>query len=259
MVINIRQWQFICSCLFARGWGFFFFFGRCLGFFACLGCGSVPAGNEALHKGMWERFRRVKENKLVGWNKDNLRGKTESLLQAKQNNSLFLWAGVQPYPWKSGPHHMQWLLGKMSTVTPNIPTLPSYFPRFICWTWHQMIWNIPVASWSQLSQLCSLPSFLRYPSLLAVEKQKKALKLCKCHSAITKTSLYNQPSVQHKSRTQPHSNHWKKINSAPDKISTVFFFCVFALNGDQELHRWFVCTSVICRIGQTPVKVPMPY
>jgi len=48
--------------------------------------------------------------------------------------------------WEDKHHHSKY------------PPLPSFSPRFICWSWCHMVQNIPLVSWDQLPQMCPLPT-----------------------------------------------------------------------------------------------------
>lgn len=57
------------------------------------------------------------------------------------------------------------------------------------------------------------------PHQLAVQKAEKALGLCKPCSVVTKMSIYYQPCVQPRSKTQA-LDPVKKVNATPAKTST---------------------------------------
>ena len=100
------------------------------------------------------------------------------------------------------------------------PSPPSSSPSFICWAWHHMVWNIPLVSWGQLSQLCPLPKLLVHPQPAhwwGGVRAEKALALCKHCSAITKTSLCYQHCFSTTPKHSPILATMKKINSIPAK------------------------------------------
>ena len=109
-----------------------------------------------------ERTGRVKVRKLMGWDKDSLVGKAKAMHASKAkpeirsllaiSRQLFSHRQESRAPaclmvtWEDKCHHSK------------RPCVLSSFLSFTCWTWHHMVWNIPLVSWGQLSQLCPLPA-----------------------------------------------------------------------------------------------------
>ena len=108
-----------------------------------------------------ERIVRVKVRKLMGWDKDSLisKAKATHTSKAKQgiHSPLPISRQVQPSPGKQGSITHNSYLGRQMP-SPRTSPLPTSSLSFICWTWCHRVWNIPVVSWSQLSQLCPLPT-----------------------------------------------------------------------------------------------------
>lgn len=73
-----------------------------------------------------------------------------------------------------------------------------------------MVWNIPLSSSTSNVPPTSSPEWQYY-------RPEKALPLCKPCSRITKTSLYYQPCVQHKPKTQPYSSHCEENSLYPGR------------------------------------------
>lgn len=82
--------------------------------------------------------------------------------------------------WEDKCHHAKWFPIALSSL------------RLICRVWFHMVWKIVLILWSQLSQLCPLPSFCAptASTLGGQHKKQKAVALCKPCSTVTKTSLY---------------------------------------------------------------------
>ena len=110
-----------------------------------------------------------------------------------------------------------------------------------------MVWNIPLVSWGQLSQLCSLPVSCTPPAYSLVgwgEKQKKPW-LC----VSTTQQQLKHPSVINTvfSTNEMHSPilvPMKKINSTPAKISTIIY-CENVLMLRQESCTTAVLFAVV--------------
>ena len=198
-----HQAMAIHSCLFVfHGWVYVVVV---CGFFPCLGCSLVPAGNQTLYKGMWEGFQKVKQNRLVGWDKDNLisKAKVAHTSKIKQGIHSPLPTGRQVcsslkesralscmvVTWKDKGHHSECSLPSLS------------FPQL------RMLYGMQYP-WGHLGSavLVSPPSF----SGGVLWGAEMALALCKLCSAVTKTSLYYQHCFQNKSKTQSHTCYYEE-------------------------------------------------
>ena len=129
---------------------------------------------------MGERIRRGKVRKLMGWVKDSLAHKANAMYtrKAKQRINSLLPIGRQGVCHLQESRAPRWI-----TVTwedkchhSEHPPLPFYSPSFTCWAWCHMVWDIPLVSWGQLSQLYFLPYSCAPPAYSLVswyEKQKR--------------------------------------------------------------------------------------
>lgn len=119
----------------------------------------------------------------------------------------------------TGPHHLQWWLGKTNSITPNIH--PSSFSARLYTendaTSGIYLWSVWVAYPRCVSS--PLPMHPNVLPTMAIQKAEKALSLRNPCSAYTKASLYYQPWVPPK--IQSHTNHSDKI--VPAKTSTLAY------------------------------------
>jgi len=67
---------------------------------------------------------------------------------------------------------------------------------FYCWVWCHMVWNTPLVSWGQLSQLCPLPAVCGPPAYSLAGQHKQAFMMCK-HSLAISTSVCYQHCFGH--------------------------------------------------------------
>lgn len=106
------------------------------------------------------------------------------------------------------------MLSLQKSTTFSFP--PPSPPDFICWPWCHMIWDIPAVIWDQLSWLCSFPNPWALPIFWLVGwGAEKALTLCKCCSAVAKTSLYYYHHFSTNPKYSPIPAIMKKMNSTP--------------------------------------------
>ena len=147
----------------------------------------------------------VKVRKLLGWDKDCLIGKATCASKAKREINSLHPINRQAFSHlreSRAPSHVDGYLGRQ-TGNSKCPLSPSSSPSFYCSAWHHMVWNSPLVSWAQLSQLCPLPNFPCSPAHLLVGqgKQQTRFWLSKRCSAIMKTSPCYQHCFQNKSKT----------------------------------------------------------
>ena len=184
----------------------------------------------------------------MGWDKDSLRSKAKATHTSEEKQEIHSLLRID---WQVFSHLQESRNPSCVMATwedkchhSECPLLPSSFPRFICWVRCHKVWNTPLVSWGQLSQLCPLPTSCASPAYSLVvrcEKKKKTLMLCKQCSAIMKTSLYYQQYFQHKSKTQPMLTTMKKTNSTAAKPSTAmncFVTCVNMSHPDRNTSRY---------------------
>lgn len=175
---------------------------------------------------MGERIRRVKVRKVASCYKDSLIGKTKAT-QAKQNKEF-----IHHFPpadrcstitRKAGLHHMWWLLGKTSTVIPNVPcTTSSSFSQLSivehdliwCGIFHQSVW-VSCPSCVPL-QLLYPPSLLDGGLVYEVEEPW----LCKYHSAVTMKPCAVNTVFSTSQKRSPVPATLEKINFILGKTST---------------------------------------
>lgn len=141
---------------------------------------------------------RVKIGKLMGWNKDSLIGRAKALhtRKTKQGIDSLLPMGRQVFchPWGAQPHHME-QVGNTNTITPNVL---SFLPPLYLLTMLSCGLEYPSGLLGSPVLAGFPPKHPYIPWKCGSMKAEKALALCKPCSAITKTSLYFQPCVQHK-------------------------------------------------------------
>lgn len=130
---------------------------------------------------------------------------------------------------RAGFHPTEQLLRKTNTITPNVPLL-LLLPTTLC-TEHDVtsseisLWSlgIPYPGCDRLL----LPTFHVPPTSLPAwpYKMQKRAHLCKPCSAITKTSLYYQLNVLHKSKTQSHNSYCEesKLHPSPNQHTDSLF------------------------------------
>lgn len=121
-------------------------------------CGLIPAGNHVppSHShtpcpcsGIGRRIRKkpVSLEWFNKWNKVQHTTTNCSYKPQKTNTIQFLIA--------------HWPMPSLSLSCGQ--PLPANSPQFICWAWHSVVWNVPVASLGQLSGPWSLPAFCPSP------------------------------------------------------------------------------------------------
>ena len=123
------------------------------------------------------------------------------------------------------------------------PFLPS--PSLYCWVWHPMIWDIPGVSCPS----CVPPNFWCTPSLLAAgvgSEAEDTLTLCKCSSAITKTSPCYQRCFQHKFETYLHTGYYEVCPSQNQYIDVqLFHYCILELYYLERIVAGFcICSKM---------------
>jgi len=133
---------------------------------------------------------RIKVQKLTGWDKDSLVGKAKAThtSEAKEGiNSLL------PFSKKVFSHFQESKVPSHVTVTredkrhhSKCPSLPSSSPSLHCWPWCHTLWDIPLVSCCQLSQLCPLPTSYAPPAYLLAGQCEKQRKLWGCASTAQK-------------------------------------------------------------------------
>ena len=84
---------------------------------------------------MGDRTGKVKVTKLMDWDKDCLIGKAKTINASKANKEVIRYfssaSRCSAISRKAGLHHAQWLLGKTSIITLNVPASPFYSPFFV--------------------------------------------------------------------------------------------------------------------------------
>ena len=157
--------------------------------------------------GMGQRIRKVKVRKLVGWDKDSLidKAKAKQHKQSKRRNSFITshqQAGVQPSPGKQGTiTHNSYLGRQMPSLWTSPPSF--FFPPLYMLSMTSYGMEYPSGQLGSAVPAVSPPNSLCTPSVLAggaVSEAEETLTLCKHCSAITKTSMYYQHCLQHKSK-----------------------------------------------------------
>ena len=122
---------------------------------------STPTATHSVPSPVWWAENRRKMRRHVGWDKDRLIGKAKAMFtnKAKQriHSPLPIIGQVLThlqgsrvllcilFTWEDKCYHPE-------SVTPFLFLSPS----FICWAQQHMVWNVPLVSWGQLSQLCLL-------------------------------------------------------------------------------------------------------
>lgn len=174
---------------------------------------------------MGDKIRRPTVRKLRDCYKPHL------ISQTKWNKELIshfpLQAGAQPSTGRQGSItcNVTW----EGSLTPNIPAFPS--PSFLCWAWHQMVWDIPWVSWGQLFWLCPLssPCAPRPPHWWGKEQNKPWL------SVSTAQQPWKHLCSQHKSKMNTHQLLWRKLTLPQPKpaqpiVHSVDLSVIFSVN-----------------------------
>lgn len=105
---------------------------------------------QLLPPSQWDRGenRKIKIWILVAW--DSLISKVWGMGNTQEKNKT--------NDAKVITHHFSqvgwWPASVWATVT--FPKKPS--PHIYCWAWHDMMWNVPLVTWGQLSRLCPFPA-----------------------------------------------------------------------------------------------------
>jgi len=132
---------------------------------------------------MGERNGSEKVRKLVGWDKDSLTGKAKAVRASKAKEGVH---SLHPISRQVFSRLQESRAPSCAVVTSEDkhrhsedPLLPSP-PVLYCWAWRHTVWNIPLVSQGQLSQLCPLPGPGAPPaySLVGWGKEQKRPWLC---------------------------------------------------------------------------------
>lgn len=137
--------------------------------------------------------------------------------QQRKTRTWFITSHGQPPPRKSGSITPK---GDLRRQAPSQWTSPSSFVlSFVCWAWHQVVWNIPLGP-AVPAVSSPTPCLLPASSLGAVWGAERVSALCKPCSVITKISLFINTVSSTDAKHSPLLTTLKDIN--PSKTTKGF-------------------------------------
>jgi len=113
----------------------------------------------------------------------------------------------------------------------KIASLLSHLLGLLLLAWHHAEWDIPLASWSQLSWLCPLPDYYLHSDRVRKSKSLSHIQ------TLSRTDQNTGILLTVSNKNPKHSSIWaamKTINSIPDRPSLPFIECVI----------WTVSTAI---------------